>query len=135
MCESGVRNVERGMYETTKVDAFSDESTNVDCSGESRANVRKYECGTRYLPNRWEHSSVRMWSVRIWNRRIANMRMCECGKRNVRMWKVRMYESTNVDSDEQSRVDSNYAVIEKFTRCLEMIRRDRNVFALTHNAA
>ena len=35
--ESGMRNVERGMYETTKVDAISDESTNVDNNEESRA--------------------------------------------------------------------------------------------------
>ena len=32
-----MRNVERGMYETTKVDAISDESTNVDNNEESRA--------------------------------------------------------------------------------------------------
>ena len=37
MCESGMRNVERGMYETTKVVAFFDESTNVDNAEESRA--------------------------------------------------------------------------------------------------
>ena len=37
MYESGMRNVERGMYETTKVEAFFDKSTNVDCAEESRA--------------------------------------------------------------------------------------------------
>ena len=37
MYESGMRNVERGMYESTKVEAFFDESTNVDSAEESRA--------------------------------------------------------------------------------------------------